>query len=79
MSSFSISVATERELFEVIASFMEAHLLPSVVIGSSFAQLCHKYHAVVHALWLETGRLLCCLDSATPSSGSLVTRGQNLG
>ena len=47
--------ARERDAFELIAACVDVHLPPSVVIGSGFASLYHKYHAVIHALWLETG------------------------
>ena len=45
----------ERELFDVICPGLSTHLFPSVVIGSGHASLYHKYHSLMHALWLETG------------------------
>ena len=48
-------VREERDLMASIADGLSTHLLPSVVLGGGHTSLWHKYHAVAHAMWLETG------------------------
>ena len=43
---------------ETLFQGLSVHLSPAVVIGSNHASLYHKYHALIHALYLETGDAL---------------------
>ena len=45
----------EQQLHAQICAGLEVHLLPAVVLGSGHSSLFHKFHATVHAFWLETG------------------------
>ena len=56
------ATAEESVLYETISRGLETHLMPSVVIGGGHATLWHKYHAVMHAFFLESGDALLLAD-----------------
>ena len=53
-----LASSQEALLYERISAGLSTHLFPSVVIGSGFSTLWHKFHAVAHSFWLETGDAL---------------------
>ena len=54
----------ERQLFAIIRLGLTSHLFPSVVVGSGHASVYHKYHSVMHSIFLETGDALSLAEFA---------------
>ena len=51
-------LAADMEQQAYLSAGLPTHLLPAVVLGSGHATLYHKFHATMHAFWIETGSSL---------------------
>ncbi|CAE6973107.1 unnamed protein product [Symbiodinium sp. KB8] len=65
-------VAEERGLVERLTSVVQHHVLPPVGLGSGRSSLQYEHHALLHALFLETGNfeLMCAVASQTTAIAS---------